>query len=836
MRKTIKKISLLGAAVLLLCLIFSVAACSKNDTTLSKAEPTVFLAETSYSMLTNETLTLLPPEVTGLDEYTITYSSENTALATVSSDGIVTSKSIAGTVTITVAVTGTEWTGSIRITIIDEGEIPVLKLLNVQNNKLNLYSGQQYEILARVNYRNQPMADAVIEVSSRDDSIIDIDGMILFAVSSGETTITVSTEYLGTQLSEEIAVIVTVLHEKVSVSFDSGDVAGVSDPEMMSEIDSGSEITLPSALKSTDGSYIFGGWSDGFKIYDGDENYLVGSIDLAFTAVWYRKLNNLTIRSAAEVVLDEERIPDGETNSVKVTMSENIMRFRYDLTDIESSGKEYAYFSIYTDADTNARQLTVTVDSKTFILKDGWNRIVVTLADLQTVETTDSDITVVCEASSLNGVSFWLSDIYAADAFENQITALPLSSSSDRITANIETTTEKYYGNELGATKVSIVEWLFRFKFNTPIDTSEYNGVRFYIYTDYKVPAGEDTYKFKFGEPSTVYNTPEFSIDLVSGDWTEIEMSVEDFNASVNGEKIFEISNWGNHSNEVLYISSAYPVKIYESDITVVNRTTLDKQGVSSEIKYGDELGSTVLTAMNWDIQFRFNTLVSTQYTHVEFYVYADEIPEQSWSPYNKVLYIDYGTSSSATRLATITGEKTWSKVTLTVAQYNAIVNGDSAIQIENGDSLSGYSVYVSQAHPVDNSINGVVGIEANISQAISPIYGDDTVSTKLQPTGWRGTFRFVGEQLDATEYAAVKFWIYADTIPVGGYGLKVTLNSAWLGDELKESEKWYEMELTIAQYNSLVNGTAVIQLDDGNDVSSATFYISSLMFIGIGS
>ena len=75
--------------------------------------------------------------------------------------------------------------------------------------------------------------------------------------------------------------------KKTFLTFDLGEGAG-SVPEVIKEL-GGAVVVLPGQVGFERVDYVFDGWSDGFKIYAGGDDYTVTATDVVFTAQWTKK-------------------------------------------------------------------------------------------------------------------------------------------------------------------------------------------------------------------------------------------------------------------------------------------------------------------------------------------------------------------------------------------------------------------------------------------------------------------------------------------------------------------------------------------------------------------
>ncbi len=201
-----RKASIKTILILLLTALFALcggifAACTDPST--SEVEEPFLLNKTEITLLVGES-TSIEVDYTQKENETLKFTSQNPAVATVSSAGVVTAMSVGET---KVAVSYGKQSAECKVVVEGDGLLPTLNLLYGIEDSVNCYVGKEVNLSANVFFNGKAYDDATITYSSSNTAIADVVNGQLTPKAVGSTVITVKATWRNfAEVSKQISV------------------------------------------------------------------------------------------------------------------------------------------------------------------------------------------------------------------------------------------------------------------------------------------------------------------------------------------------------------------------------------------------------------------------------------------------------------------------------------------------------------------------------------------------------------------------------------------------------------------------------------------------------
>ena len=235
--------------LLIICLVLILSSCDTGKTPNVEQENESFVEFTydSLSVYLYDSATL--PINTNVEISNFTYSSTNEAVAVVQDNKIIPLSG--GTTTITASALNKS--DSIVVNVVDDENVP---FLDIDNDDLSLFEGNEYDIDANVLLRNKEL-EASFRFVTSDSSIATVDenGHIT-AIKSGVAYINVEASYdgyLSSQLPSLCRTIIVTVNPTVVIDINCNSLIVNTRTEVINGVEYNNEVNLYGTLLTTSG-------------------------------------------------------------------------------------------------------------------------------------------------------------------------------------------------------------------------------------------------------------------------------------------------------------------------------------------------------------------------------------------------------------------------------------------------------------------------------------------------------------------------------------------------------------------------------------------------------
>ncbi len=374
---------------------------------------------------------------------------------------------------------------------------------------------------------------------------------------------------------------------------------------------------------------------------------------------------------------------------------------------------------------------------------------------------------------------------------------------------SVTTSFDKVYGEEEFSVLLKPNAWASSFGFNSQMEIPQgVSQVTFYIYpettlTDVTISTSKKT-------DDKIGNT------LVPNTWNKFQLSIRKFEEYVTNGTIFWITNGSNVGGVKFYFSALtfdkYMIKMNDF-------STLES---STDYVYGDQTSSTLIIPKSWAISFNFtsNAAISETATNVEFYIYIDG---------NKSNLALSTTKNYVDGRITYLTCNAWTKVQLSVADFNKYSDASTPLYITNGDNVGGLKIYFSE--PTFFACALLPKDASTIERSDVKTYGDETSATLINTKSWCFSFIFT-DALDVPEGSNfVEFYIYVD-----GNKSNIALSSTKKYTDGRITyltcNDWTKVQLPISDYYKYSNADTPLYITNGDNVANIKLYFSEIQFV----
>ena len=364
----------------------------------------------------------------------------------------------------------------------------------------------------------------------------------------------------------------------------------------------------------------------------------------------------------------------------------NAVLLRVYQTDAQSVSWDTAYFML------GAKDTVIdSPDVKLALNKGSWTEILITPAQYNAVVRGEKVIALGSGYSFYNDVPFYLSAPTPVNdgIADHMLINMPIGI-DDEISLTSYSSSIKH-GDDSLSTCVPQANWeKISVRFENAIDDTDVNAVKLYVYADVK-------YGSTFNAAAVTLGTTSVGNVSAQETWTEIILTKAQFNSLTDDSgTVLTFANSSSGINGMIfYFSSITPYNdpLLSSPIQVkagAGMSVSDYTG--SDITPPESgLGFKKCDCSDWNAYFTFDcdAQIDTSITsNVSFYIWSNYVPGVDWCPNG---YIQFGDK----RLALLSTEGTWVKVTLSMSDFKALLSGEKSMYLE-GNGYSGVTVYVS--------------------------------------------------------------------------------------------------------------------------------------------
>ena len=404
--------------------------------------------------------------------------------------------------------------------------------------------------------------------------------------------------------------------------------------------------------------------------------YVSGNTDLSFTNgnnfngmhIYLSEIHfgSLNLTAGASTVAVSTAITYGnEDFSTLVTLTAWAGTFGFSSSITVPDDADYVEFSVYPNGTKSNLAISTTNNyankiTNSFLTCNAWNTVRIAKADFVNYKN-NGTLLYITNGDSVNNLQCYFSELRFG---KFEIT----SAGTKSVAYNYVSSGEAY------STKLAQSAWKVQFGFSSDVvvpDDAKY--VIFYVYPEGSV--SDLTI-------STSGSTNDAIAWLTCGSWNKVQLTIAQFNTYSDGINLLNFTNGNNVSSVKFYFSA---LRFTKDEITV----NLGTKSFDTTRTYGDDVCSTKLVAAGWKTQFGFRTdvVVPVGATGVVFYIYTDSTKSN--------LAVSTTSSYADGRITWLTSGN-WTRVELTIDQFNTYADGSNYLTITNGDNVNGEIFYFS--------------------------------------------------------------------------------------------------------------------------------------------